>query len=530
MKKHVLVVALSTFPGKDERTGNVILRRTEYSYRHEDEVLFCCTGYYQLDPIPQFIEGYLKESITDVVFLGTTETYERRMAVSPGPDGAGELWEGTASDYYAQRLGHLVQGEVAIHHIVVDPLALAKALDELMPLIRSLYDETDTEEEWRLWMDTHGGFRDVSVVLSSAARFFATDTHEPISTDGIFSVLHSQDSGMDQIVNQTPFYFAESANAMKQFLSYGQYLAVSFRPYEGDEHYAFISYSHDRKYLTSVRNIFSRLQEHEIPFWFDDGIRCGESWRRQLEERSDRAGLFIGLLSAGYFDSTECWKELIRAAGKGQERYFFLLEPMNMAAVIEEARMKQPEIAELQAAAGVSEEYLLDFLGLREEIQWLQWYRYMGDTQGVNERIPEDADLGREMRRMKKLLDKGAPGAGRDFINFSNHPSACWSEEQRAAAFLIGERIVDVPFPAVDPFASKEEIDEKGRIYAERIAAMRPAAVMCQGEFTLSCRVIHLLQEQGIRVLAACTERDVKEEDGKKISRFVFAQFREYSK
>ena len=40
------------------------------------------------------------------------------------------------------------------------------------------------------------------------------------------------------------------------------------------------------------------------------------------------------------------------------------------------------------------------------------------------------------------------------FINFTNHPSAQWSAEQKAAAQAYGE-VIDLAFPAIDPAAMR---------------------------------------------------------------------------
>ena len=118
------------------------------------------------------------------------------------------------------------------------------------------------------------------------------------------------------------------------------------------------------------------------------------------------------------------------------------------------------------------------------------------------------------------------------FVNCSNHPSAGWSERQKEAAEQYG-KIVDVPFPDVDPGWDEAEVHRHAQELCSRICAYPVAAVMCQGEFTLSYALIHLLKARGIRVLAACSRRravEVKQEDRsvEKQAVFCFEQFREY--
>lgn len=61
------------------------------------------------------------------------------------------------------------------------------------------------------------------------------------------------------------------------------------------------------------------------------------------------------------------------------------------------------------------------------------------------------------------------------FINFTNHPSAQWSAEQKAAALAYGE-VIDLAFPAIDPAADEAALDSLASAYAARILHMNPDA------------------------------------------------------
>ena len=118
------------------------------------------------------------------------------------------------------------------------------------------------------------------------------------------------------------------------------------------------------------------------------------------------------------------------------------------------------------------------------------------------------------------------------FINHTNHKSEQWSAEQRAAAERFG-RIVDLPFPDIHPDWGEVEIAGMAVGAAARIVAMKPEAVLCQGEFTYTSLLVYLLKLSHITVLAASSERRVKEwqdEAGrtKRESTFCFVRFRPY--
>ncbi len=116
-------------------------------------------------------------------------------------------------------------------------------------------------------------------------------------------------------------------------------------------------------------------------------------------------------------------------------------------------------------------------------------------------------------------------------INFSNHSSEKWSDEQRKATRKWGD-VEDLAFPNVSPYASEDDIEKLAQMYVDRIIAKKPDAVMVQGEPTLCYKTVEKLKACGIYTIAATTERvvETKEVNGEtiKTSVFKFVRFREY--
>ncbi len=54
------------------------------------------------------------------------------------------------------------------------------------------------------------------------------------------------------------------------------------------------------------------------------------------------------------------------------------------------------------------------------------------------------------------------------FINVSNHHSSKWSFKQTEAAKEYGT-IVDIPFPNVSPYYTKEEVENLANEYLKKI-------------------------------------------------------------
>ena len=117
------------------------------------------------------------------------------------------------------------------------------------------------------------------------------------------------------------------------------------------------------------------------------------------------------------------------------------------------------------------------------------------------------------------------------FLNLSNHSSDKWGEAQLDAARAYG-KVVDMPFPTIDPGATTEEIYILAEEYAEEITSRYPdrdLTVHIMGEMTFCFRLVTLLHARGIRCVASTTQRKTSElPDGTKESIFEFQAFREY--
>lgn len=118
------------------------------------------------------------------------------------------------------------------------------------------------------------------------------------------------------------------------------------------------------------------------------------------------------------------------------------------------------------------------------------------------------------------------------FINFSNHPSKLWDENQKYAAIQYG-KIKDISFPHVDPLMTYHDIEELSKKYLQIICDFNPLVVLVQGEMTLCFQIITELKKKGIKVVCACSNRISEESTDNqgrtlKQSVFQFVQFREY--
>lgn len=124
------------------------------------------------------------------------------------------------------------------------------------------------------------------------------------------------------------------------------------------------------------------------------------------------------------------------------------------------------------------------------------------------------------------------------FINISNHPSSGWSDEQKAAALdnaNFDQLLVDIPFPNVSPEAlsydvyllAKDVQSKAWHLADARGVDKLNVTCMVQGEASLCWYLTLLLNDWGVEVVVATTERVVVDnQDGSKTSAFRFVQFR----
>ena len=92
---------------------------------------------------------------------------------------------------------------------------------------------------------------------------------------------------------------------------------------------------------------------------------------------------------------------------------------------------------------------------------------------------------------------------------------------------------MDMPFPAVSPHISSEELDKLVEEYFNKIQQYSDVVVLVQGEFVFTYRMIVLLKKQGIRVVAAQSDRRTIEfvdenKNTRRESVFEFIRFMEY--
>ena len=108
----------------------------------------------------------------------------------------------------------------------------------------------------------------------------------------------------------------------------------NFEPYEGDEAYIFISYSH--KDAQKVFPILNKLNAYGFRIWYDDGLEWGKEWPQDIADHIDVCDVFVIFLSQNSMESLCCREEFRRACEKNKSIFPIYLEKVNLNYEIQE--------------------------------------------------------------------------------------------------------------------------------------------------------------------------------------------------
>lgn len=93
----------------------------------------------------------------------------------------------------------------------------------------------------------------------------------------------------------------------------------AFIPYEGDEPYIFISYSHTDS--ETVFEIMKKLTDAGFRIWYDKGIEFGSTWPKELADHIDNCDILIAFISQNSMKSFHCQKEIDYAKNKNKKMF-----------------------------------------------------------------------------------------------------------------------------------------------------------------------------------------------------------------
>lgn len=119
-------------------------------------------------------------------------------------------------------------------------------------------------------------------------------------------------------------------------------------------------------------------------------------------------------------------------------------------------------------------------------------------------------------------------------LNLSNHPTTLWSKKQLSNSKNLFASVLDLPFPVIEPTASKKEVYNLARKYSSICKRMlsesldKKNGVHIMGELTFVFYLVTMLKKDKIKCIASTTGRNTRQKGSVKLSLFNFIKFREY--
>ena len=107
----------------------------------------------------------------------------------------------------------------------------------------------------------------------------------------------------------------------------------SLAPYQGNEPYIFLSYSH--RDAEPAADIIRHMNGSGFRIWYDEGLVPGKEWDENIARAIMSCSYFVALISQNYLDSTNCRDELNYARDKKLPLLLIYLEDVELPAGME---------------------------------------------------------------------------------------------------------------------------------------------------------------------------------------------------
>lgn len=218
MNMNVLLLALSTI-------SNPNLNSYEYQFKNEKPFV----GFYQLEPIPKFLNERLtkiNEKLDYIITLNTEEVNKTKFSkVSHKKEGkeqfsyeninAAEFFERVllSGDKALKELPKIISVPIDVDNIIP---GIAKAMDELRLLKKK-------SQSFHLWMDMHGGPRNTQMTFQTILSLLK---HESIYPEGIFTIIMNRDKP-NTIKDDTKYFdYIDFVSGMNEFINFGKPISM----------------------------------------------------------------------------------------------------------------------------------------------------------------------------------------------------------------------------------------------------------------------------------------------------------------
>lgn len=227
---NVLLLALSTF-SYDKSKKEYIVSETKFSYK--DSI---CIGRYQLDPVPKLLSKELNqkhERLDYVIGFCTTKKDAEGNLLEPEvvktksvfvpiqESGEKGLVNISELDYFEKQIrAYLPDDEIQrLIPVIIDEGNPATGIEKAIKTIRNLGRDSDDEliGNVHLYLDSHGGFRDVQLTLQAVISLLGRDE---ITVEDSYSVKYG--SGHNSVTIDKSTEMFDFASGINEFINYGR--------------------------------------------------------------------------------------------------------------------------------------------------------------------------------------------------------------------------------------------------------------------------------------------------------------------
>lgn len=176
------------------------------------------TGIYQLDPVPKMLADQLKqkgEYLDKIILLATSPTLQEKDVEITYLDGRKEHYYGTPLDYFKSQIANYMNpdsnSEEKFVVVPIDEKNIEQGISDTIEKVREI-------ENIRLYLDTHGGLREIFLVAEAVISLLKIDK---IEVQGIYGIEHG-DKEKKIVDGRSGFHIFDFVSGMNEFINYGR--------------------------------------------------------------------------------------------------------------------------------------------------------------------------------------------------------------------------------------------------------------------------------------------------------------------
>ncbi|WP_270444551.1 TIR domain-containing protein [Gemmiger formicilis] len=203
-------------------------------------------------------------------------------------------------------------------------------------------------------------------------------------------------------------------------------------PYEGNQPYLFVSYSHKEEDKAIVYPILERMEQAGFRVWFDQGIEATSEWPSAVCAHLKASSACLFCLSPNFADSVNCRDELYLAKKEAIKRVtLFLKSDMQLDPELEMGLVRQEQLF-LENYSDIEE--LIKHLKQDENLQ-----SCLGASAPARKSMGFTADCIRKELQDKTFLSAKQAYQNREFKKAMNLYRAAYTNGNSTAGTLLGE-------------------------------------------------------------------------------------------